>query len=117
MATAAIDPKQATSIPAVLALLQAGQITADQASQRIAELTASTANANPLRHKFGEKGTLSVYGLTTRFPVSLYPGQWVRLLEYAGTICQALAADDVDWGKADKGEYRQRLAALAKRLG
>lgn len=27
-----------------------------------------------------DKGTVSVYGLNARFPVSLYPSQWERLL-------------------------------------
>lgn len=115
--TATIDPRQARTVPAVLALLQAGQISTEQAAARIAELSAATANATPLRHKWSDKGALSIYGLTTRFPVSLYPGQWVRLLEYAPQIVQALANEAVDWGKVDKTEYRQRLAAIAKRLG
>jgi|GEM_PF-4797182 len=54
MATAAIDPRQATSIPAVLALLQAGQITTDQASQRIAELTATAGKEPSIERKVGE---------------------------------------------------------------
>lgn len=54
MATATIDPRQATTVPAVLALLQAGQITADQASARIAELTASTGKEPALERKTGE---------------------------------------------------------------
>lgn len=52
--TATIDPRQATSIPAVLALLQAGQITTDQASQRIAELTAATGKEPSLERRTGE---------------------------------------------------------------
>ncbi len=32
-----------------------------------------------LKLKVSEKGALSVYGLTTKFPVTLYPNQWERI--------------------------------------
>ena len=38
-----------------------------------------------IRLKVSDKGALSVYGLG-RFPVTLYRGQWERLLSMAGDI-------------------------------
>lgn len=32
-----------------------------------------------LKLKVSKKGCLSIYGLTSRFPVSLYPNQWERI--------------------------------------
>jgi len=36
--------------------------------------------ANKIRYKVSDKGALSVYGLNVRFPVTLYVGQWERLV-------------------------------------
>ena len=51
----------------------------------VAQLQAENAKLKEARHKslsfkVSEKGALSVYGLG-RFPVSLYRGQWERLIE------------------------------------
>ena len=68
--------------------------TAEQ--QRIAELEAQVAALKTargtLRFKVGEKGGLSVYGLG-RFPVTLYRGQWERLLDSAEDIRAFIAAN------------------------
>lgn len=42
--------------------------------------------------KVSEKGALSVYGLG-RFPVTLYKGQWERLLNIADQIRDFIAAN------------------------
>lgn len=134
MATATIDPRQATNVPAVLALLQAGQITTDQASQRIAELTAAAQPQQPLTLKWGEKGTLSLYGINSKFPVALYPDQWVRVAEHMPQILRRIQADVGKAQTSDKPETpgsktrveftvtpeikdRARLDAAIKRLG
>lgn len=52
-----------------------------EAKQRI------TVKANPAKDGKDE-GTVSVYGLQ-RFPVSLYPSQWARLLSHADEIRKA----------------------------
>jgi len=44
-----------------------------------AALKAAT-NFKPIGFKVSEKGALSVYGLG-RFPVTLYKGQWERLIQ------------------------------------
>jgi hypothetical protein len=55
---------------------------------RIAQLEAQLALQSApkaLTLKVSEKGALSIYGLG-RFPVTLYRGQWERLLAQADTI-------------------------------
>lgn len=42
------------------------------------ELKAKTKNA--LRLKVSQKGGISVYGLQARFPITLYRGQWERVI-------------------------------------
>ena len=41
---------------------------------------AAAAKVKPIGFKVSEKGALSVYGLG-RFPVTLYKGQWERLIQ------------------------------------
>lgn len=54
---------------------------------RIALLESALAekNARPLTMKVSDKGGVSVYGLG-RFPVTLYAGQWDRLLADAERV-------------------------------
>jgi hypothetical protein len=44
-------------------------------------LSAAVAAKNKLSFKVGEKGGVSVFGLNSRFPVTLYAQQWERLIE------------------------------------
>lgn len=64
---------------------------------RIAQLEAALAAAKAeksrnLTIKAAQSGGLSVYGLTSRFPVTLYANQWVRLIDFMPEIKAALAA-------------------------
>lgn len=59
--------------------------------QLIALLQAQSA-PRALTMKVSEKGALSVYGLG-RFPVTLYRGQWERLLAHADAIRAFAAAN------------------------
>jgi hypothetical protein len=59
-------------------------LTPDQLLQMIAKLKAEnealrSAPPKRLTMKVSEKGALSIYGLG-RFPITLYAGQWERLL-------------------------------------
>jgi hypothetical protein len=59
-------------------------------AKRVAELEKINAELRAkgqakIRLKVSEKGALSVYGLG-RFPVTLYPEQFTRLLEKSGEI-------------------------------
>ena len=65
------------------------------ANARIALLEAQLASASApkaLTLKVSEKGALSVYGLG-RFPVTLYRGQWERLLAAEVTLRAFMAAN------------------------
>jgi len=65
------------------------------ANARIAQLEAQLASASApkaLTLKVSEKGALSVYGLG-RFPVTLYRGQWERLLGAEVTLRAFMAAN------------------------
>ncbi len=64
--------------------------TQDELLQRLAQLEAENErlkanNRKGVSMKVSEKGGLSVYGLG-RFPVTLYPEQWTRLLDMADNI-------------------------------
>lgn len=62
---------------------------------RIAELEAQVATAKapkPVKLKVSEKGAVSVYGLG-RFPVTLYKGQWEKLLAEAEAIKSFIEAN------------------------
>jgi len=52
----------------------------EELKEWVAELEPKTGRTGDLEFKVGEKGGVSVYGLG-RFPVTLYYGQWVRLLD------------------------------------
>ncbi len=71
---------------AILAKVQTGEMTAKEAS----ELLAATPKRGQLYCKVSLKGAVSVYGLQ-RMPVTLYAGQWERLLAFEEEIRQSLA--------------------------
>lgn len=56
-------------------------------------------SGRPLACKVSQKGALSVYGLNSRFPVTLYAQQWRRLLDFAPQIEQFLTAHDAELAK------------------
>ena len=65
------------------------------ANARIAQLETQLASASApkaLTLKVSEKGALSVYGLG-RFPVTLYRGQWERLLGAEVTLRAFMTAN------------------------
>jgi len=51
---------------------------------------AAKRKARPLEFKVGEKGGLSVSGLDSKFPTTLYASQWMKLLKGAEEIKAAL---------------------------
>ena len=60
---------------------------------QIAALEAKVAQQKRISFKVSEKGALSVYGVHTRFPVTLYAEQWERLLSHAGELSAFIAAN------------------------
>lgn len=80
-----------TDIPAIFALVAAGKLDQAGAAQAIADYTdaikaAATKKPGQLTLKVSPKGAVSVYGLNSRFPITLYSGQWDRLLNHADAI-------------------------------
>ncbi len=73
----------------ILAKLQAGELSVEQASQQLAGLETKRGQ---LSCKVSDKGAVSVYGMG-RFPVTLYMEQWERLLGYGDEIKSFIAAN------------------------
>jgi len=74
----------------VLALVASGAVTIEQALTRINEL--SSPQGGRIHFKVSEKGALSVYGLQ-RMPVTLYVGQWERLLRHVDELTKFAQAN------------------------
>lgn len=66
-------------------MLKIAQLEADNAALK------AQSKVKGLTMKVSEKGALSVYGMG-RFPTTLYPNQWERLLAEAETIKTFIAA-------------------------
>ena len=60
--------------------------------EQLLALVATMSAPKALSMKVSEKGALSVYGLG-RFPVTLYRGQWERLIAAAGQIKTFISAN------------------------
>jgi hypothetical protein len=83
----------------ILAKLQAGELSVEQASKMLEE---ERPKRGQLYCKVSEKGGLSVYGLQ-RMPVTLYVEQWQRLLDFADEIRSFMAANDAKLKRKDAG--------------
>ena len=75
-------------------------MTLEQMAAQIAELQATNAalvaKSTARQHftcKVSVKGALSVYGLG-RFPVTLYRGQWERLIAESGKVTEFIKANE-----------------------
>ncbi len=75
----------------ILAQLQAGNISVEEASKR---LTAAEPKRGSLFCKVSEKGAISIYGLQSRFPVTLYVEQWTRLIEFVPDLKAFMTEND-----------------------
>ena len=53
----------------------------------------SAGVAKPLRCKVSAKGALSVYGLSAKWPTTLYRGQWERLIAFVPEIEKFIRAN------------------------
>jgi hypothetical protein len=75
--------------PTLLALkAQLAELQAENA-----KLKARTSSGAALSLKVSEKGALSVYGMG-RFPITLYRGQWEKLLAMADAIRQFIVDNE-----------------------
>jgi hypothetical protein len=77
------------------------EIQAMMAENAALKAAANRKTAPAIRLKVSEKGGLSVYGLG-RFPVTLYRGQWERLIAIMPQLADFIA-DNVE-SLAIKGE-------------
>ena len=74
-------------------------MTVEQLQALVASLTAENAKLEakaaprPLTCKVSAKGALSVYGLG-RFPVTLYRGQWERLIGHISHVEEFIKANE-----------------------
>ena len=80
----------ATSKDEALSSLMAGEITVEDYKRWDASKTTQSA----LRCKVSEKGAISVYGLSAKWPVTLYVGQWERLIEYIPQLVEFAKANN-----------------------
>jgi hypothetical protein len=65
----------------VLAKLAAKEITLEEASKLLDDVPQGN-----LRCKVSEKGGVSLYGVNSRMPVTLYADQWARVLAFSEDI-------------------------------
>lgn len=84
-------------LPEVLDILNAHTKMAEEAAKKAAP------TARGLYCKVGDKGTIGVYGLMIRFPVSLYVGQWLRLIDFLEEL-KAFIAANLDHPAVKKAE-------------
>lgn len=74
----------ATKANEISALLAAAGITnADQLAKVLLKAQEKDTLQKRLTVKRSEKGAISVYGLNSRFPVTLYANQWHRVMTEA----------------------------------
>jgi len=67
----------------ILAKLASNEIDVETASKLLAEQETPQGT---LRCKVSEKKAVSVYGVNSRMPVTLYADQWIRVLDFAEEI-------------------------------
>lgn len=61
--------------------------TLKQAEAKIAELEAKLADRRKVSVKHNpETGTVNVYGLRAKFPISMYPGEWAVIFAHVDAI-------------------------------
>jgi hypothetical protein len=69
------------------------QLMAELAALKAENLKLKAVSSNGLSLRVSEKGALSVYGIG-RFPVTLYKGQWAKVIANIEAIKTFLSAND-----------------------
>lgn len=72
-------------------------------------IESQSGSGRPLSFKVSKKGACSVYGLNARFPVTLYSGQWDRLIDAIPAL-QTFLKSNADQ-LASKDDPRQEAVA------
>lgn len=67
------------------------ELTMEQMKQVMAKLLAENEalkkrTERKVSFKVGEKGGVSIYGINSRFPVTLYANQWEKLLSHGDDL-------------------------------
>lgn len=65
-------------------LIELAKLRAENEALKAAR--AKQTAPKPLTFKVSAKGAVSVYGVNARFPVTMYPDQWVRVLDRGDDI-------------------------------
>ena len=94
------------------ALSLQAQIDALKAENAQLKARDEAKGERPLTFKVSEKGAISVYGLTVRFPVTLYRSQWRRLI---ASLAQLVAFIDAHKEEVDKHEAQHTAAKAAEK--
>lgn len=92
-AASADNSAQLDAMAQMLANMQSQLLAAQEEARLAKELAAQKSAPKALTIKVSEKGGLCVYGLNSRFPVTLYANQWERLLDHAPAIREAIKAN------------------------
>ena len=68
--------------------------------------TGASAKAKPkgIHFKVSQKGAVSVYGINSRLPVTLYKNQWIRLLEKCDDIKEFIKEHDAELATKEVAE-------------
>ena len=82
----------------ILAKLASGELSVDEASKLLAE---EQSKRGQLSCRVSAKGALSVYGLQ-RMPVTLYIGQWERLLDFSDDLRAFMKEHDAEFERKGK---------------
>jgi hypothetical protein len=92
-------PESVVTKEEILAKVAAGEIPVEEASKLLEK--AEQAKKGSLYCKVSAKGAISVYGLQ-RMPVTLYVGQWERLLDFADVLRQFMKEHDTELKRKEK---------------
>lgn len=94
------------SVEQVLAMVASGDISPQDAAQAIAE-----AQAGKRGYEIGqsEKGAICVYGFSAKWPISLYPEQWIAMRGLMDEICDFAIKHPI----TDAHKLAQQLAKAA----
>jgi hypothetical protein len=83
----------------ILSKLAAGEIEVGEAQKLLDQLDQEKKAT--LYCKVSQKGGVSVYGLQ-RMPVTLYAGQWERLLDFGDEIRNFIVEHDADLSRKNR---------------
>ena len=89
--------------------LTAGELTPDEAKKLLA--LADQPDKRGLSCRVSQKGAVSIYGLQSRFPVTLYAEQWERLLDFGDVIREFIKDNDAALNRKDRPAGAEEEAA------